>query len=44
MAARAPLHRQVRTERVPQDMHALLDACDALSAAYRFDHAIARDR
>jgi transposase-like protein len=28
-----PLHCQVRTERVPQDVHALLDACHALSAA-----------
>ena len=29
---RRALHRQVRTERVPQDVHALLDTGDALSA------------
>jgi hypothetical protein len=44
MARAGALHRQVRTERVPQDVHALLDPRDALSTADRFDHAIARDR
>ena len=41
---RRAIHRQVRTERVPQDVYALLDAGDALGATDRFDHAIARDR
>jgi hypothetical protein len=41
---RRALHRQVRTERVPKDVHALVDARDALSAPDGFDHAIARDR
>jgi transposase-like protein len=39
-----PFHRQVRTERVPQDVHALVDTGDALSAADGLDHPIARDR
>jgi hypothetical protein len=29
---------------MPQDVHALLDTRDALSAANSFDHAVARDR
>ena len=41
---RCALHRQMRTERVPQDVHALLDPRDALSAADSFDHAVACDR
>jgi hypothetical protein len=40
---RRALHRQVRTEGVPQDVHALLDTRHALSAADGFDHAIPRD-
>ena len=43
-SCRRALHRQVRAERVPQNMHALLNASDPLSATHRFDHAIARDR
>jgi hypothetical protein len=41
---RRALHRQVRTERVPQDMDALLDTRNALGAADGFMHAmIARE-
>jgi hypothetical protein len=36
--------REGGTERVPQDVHALFDARDALSVTDGFDHAIARDR
>jgi hypothetical protein len=41
---RRALHRQVRTERVPQDVHALLDSSDALSAANGFDDTVVRHR
>jgi hypothetical protein len=37
---RRALHRQVRTERVPQDMDALLDTRDALGAADGSNHAM----
>jgi hypothetical protein len=43
-ARRRPLHRQVRTERVPQELHALFDPRNPLSAADGFDHAVACDR
>ena len=39
-----PFHGQMRTERVPKDVHALFDAGDALGAADGFNHAVARDR
>ena len=39
-----PLHRQMRAERVPQDLHALFDSRHALSAADGFDDPIARER
>ena len=38
------LHRQVRTERVPKNMHALIDPRDTLSPPDGFNHAVARDR
>ena len=40
---RRALHREVRTERVSQDMNALFDPRDTLSSANGFDHAVARD-
>jgi hypothetical protein len=43
LTAPAPFHRRVRAERVPQDVHALLRTGDALGAANRLDHAIARN-
>jgi hypothetical protein len=39
-----PLHRQVRTERVPQDVHALFDPRDALSPTHGFDDPVTGDR
>ncbi len=41
---RGSLHPQVRTERVPKDVHALVDSRNALSAAHGFDNAIACHR
>jgi hypothetical protein len=44
-ARRRAAHRQVRTERVPQDVHALLRKTrHTLRTADRFDQAVARDR
>ena len=41
-ACRRPFHGQVRTERVPRDVHTLYDARHALGAPDGFDDAIAR--